>query len=190
MKRILGWTAFGIGLLILTFFRRYNGNVIPYPWIIYISGIICFIAGFFLLRKTPTNSANKLYEKAMVFINQLKENGERLTVDLDKCEIKENHYVQEPDAYRNASEFEIITATDLIYLYNKFNTQTSDSQVYQSVAIYKTIYKGKEQTFYSLTIAKDKVNLLFKFSAQKTTTIYIDKTDLNKYYFDTEFISK
>lgn len=189
-KRILAWTLFGIGLLILTFFRRYNGNVIPYPWLIYVSGILCFLIGFYLLRKTPTTTENKILEKAKALVKDLKENGEKLMVDLDACEIKENHYYQEPDNFKNATDIELVTATDLVYLYNKFNSPPTDNQTLQSVAVFKTNYKGKDRTFYSPTIAKDKDNLLFKFLAQKKTTIYIDKNDSDKYYFDIEFINK
>jgi len=187
-KRILAWTLFGVGLLILTFFRRYNGNVIPYPWLIYVSGILCFLFGFFLLRKTPTTNQNNIMERAKAFVNDLKENGEKLTVNLDNCEIKENHYYQEPDNFKNASDLELVTANDLIYLYNKFNYVPTDNQTYQSVAVFKTNYKGQERTFYSPTISKDKDNLLFKFGAQKTTTLYIDKSDSEKYYFDISFV--
>jgi hypothetical protein len=187
-KRILAWILFGIGILILAFFRNYTGNVIPYPWLIYVSGILCFLIGFFLLRKTPTIDQNKIMEKAKAFINDLKTNGEKLKVDLENCEIKENHYYEEQDHFKNASDIELLTAKDLIYLYNKLNYTPSDNQTYQSVVIFKTNYKGKDRTFYSPTIPKDKNNLLFKFGEQKTTTIYIDTNDSDKYYFDISFV--
>jgi len=140
-KRILAWVSFGAGVIILAFFRNYHGTVIPYPWLIYVFGILCFICGFLLLRKTPTANENKMYEKAKAFINDLKENGDRLAVELNNCEIKENHYYQEPDNFKNASDMELATAMDLIYLYNKLNIPPTDNQTYQSVAVFKQITK-------------------------------------------------
>src|ERR1043165_1779869 len=95
LRRISGWVTFAAGLLILTFFRRYNSNVIPYPWLFYVSGILCFLIGFFLLRRTPTVDQNKILEKAKALIKDLKENGDRLLIDLGDCEIRENHYYEE-----------------------------------------------------------------------------------------------
>ena len=186
-KRTLAWISFVIGVFIIAFFRHYNGSVVPHPWLFYVSGLICFIVGFVFLRTTPTVNENKMLERANGVVNDLKQNGNKIIVDLDKCEIKENNYYEEPDYYKNATDFELMTAMDYVYLYNKYNTPNA-GQVDQTVAVYKTDYRGKELTFYSPTMAKDRDNLLFKFSIKKTTTIYVDKSDPTKYYFDVEFV--
>jgi hypothetical protein len=187
IKRILGWASFGIGLLILTFFRKYTGHIIPYPWVFYSAGLIFFLAGFIFLRKIPTVTASKILEKANALIKDLRDNGNKVTVDLNLCEIKVNHYTEQPDNFKSATDLELFTAMDLVYFYNKIHNPTPNGQIYQSVAVYKTSYNGKPKTFYSPTIPLDKDNLLFKFGIQKTTTIYVDKNDSNKYYFDIGF---
>ncbi len=190
IKRILAWASFVIGSLILTFFRNYEGHVVPYPWLFYLAGIVFFILGFLLLRKTPTVKENEVIEKANQLITNLKTNGHKIMIDLDSCVVKENKYFEEPDYYKNTSNLELFTAMDMIYLYHKFKTQASDNRKHQSVAIYNTVYQGKEQKFISPVIPNDRSHLLILFSIQKTTSLYIDKNNPDNYYFDMEFALK
>ncbi|HEX8514552.1 MAG TPA: hypothetical protein VF868_00025 [Bacteroidia bacterium] len=188
IKRLLAWTFFAIGFIILTFFRNYKGNVIPYPWLIYVGGLLCFIVGLILLLKNPKTPDNGLLLTVEKYIKNLKENGDRIKVDLNSCDLKQNDYFEEPDYYKNATEAELMLAADYVYFYNKLKYGRIDKHVYQTIATFTTNYKGKEMTFISPTIGKDKTNLLFKFSIKKDTTIYVDKIDPTKYYFDIDFV--
>jgi hypothetical protein len=186
--RLIAWTFFAIGFLILAFFRHYNGNVIPNPLLIYTAGLICFVIGLILLLKNPKTQDSGLLQTVEKQIKKLKENGDRIKVDLNLCELKQNDYFEEPDYYKNATEAELMLTADYIYLYNRLKYGRIDSHVYQTIATYTTNYKGKEIKFISPTIGKDKTNLLFKFDIKKDTTIYIDKNDPTKYYFDIDFV--
>jgi len=188
IKRLFAWIFFAIGFLIVAFFRNYKGNIIPYPWLIYFCGLACFIVGLIILLTSPKNSENNALAAAENYIKELKQNGNQLKVDLDLCELKQNDYYEETDYYKNASDAELMLAADYVYLYNKLKFQDAETHIYQTVAIYKTNFKGKETTFVSPTIRKDKTNLLFKFEIQKNTTIYVDKNDPAKYYFDIDFV--
>ena len=191
IKRILAWSLFGTGTLVLTFFKHYRGSIIPSPFLIWGAGIVCYIVGIVLLLKVPKVAEDKLHKKMRSLIGELKQNGNKLTVVLDDCEIKENNYIEAQDAYKDKTDLELMLTPNIVMMYNSSKAAaTKDKPILQTVAVYKTMYLGKEKTFYSPTIAKDKENLLFKFFAQKTTTIFIDKNNPDNYYFDVEFVDK
>ena len=150
-------------------------------------GLICFIIGLIILLTNPKTLDSGLVQTVEKYIKNLKEDGDRIKVDLNLCDLKQNDYFEEPDYYKNATEAELMLAADYVYLYNKFKYGSIDKHVYQTVVTYTANYKGKEMKFISPTIGKDKTNLLFKFSIKKDTTIYIDKDDSTKYYFDIDF---
>ena len=65
-----------------------------------------------------------------------------------------------------------------------FKRNKNNNEVKQSVVTAKI----NDFTFNSPILPFDKVKLLFEFDKQKSTNIYIDKTDKSKYYFDFDFL--
>src|ERR1700683_5063084 len=109
-KRILGYILCILGFIVILFFNRYLGNIIPYPKMILPIGGILLVVGSVLLGATPTYRQLKAEQKLKNSSNNLIENGEKIQVDLTQCEIKENDYseMRLPDGRGEAdlSDFE------------------------------------------------------------------------------------
>lgn len=183
-KRLLGWILIILGLLLYVFFKKYNGGLIPYPFLFYILGFAMIITGFILLRKTPKKHDILILEKAKKIKQDLIDNGDKIVVNLNDCEIKENHFYEEPDYSKNYSDFELLNFNEIIMYNEMFKRNKNNNEIKQSVITAKI----NDFTFNSPILPFDKVKLLFEFDKQKSTNIYIDKTDKSKYYFDFDFL--
>ena len=193
IKRIIAYIFFGLGLLTITFFKKYSGTIIPYPILFYLLGFVLFIVGIILLRKTPTVKEQKDTGKLNNEIRNLISQGMKVEIDLSKCIIKENNYVEEADKYNSGS---YITTLDLernIQAANILLGKSVDNagrvQVFQTVLVFTADLNGKTTKFVSRTLPFDRVNLMFKLDKQKETLLYVDKIDTSKYYFDLVFLS-
>jgi hypothetical protein len=187
-KRIIGWILIIVGILFYAFFKKYHGDLIPFPIIFYLIGFSMIIAGFFILRKTPKIEQIKLIEKAEKLKAELKANGQKIEVDLNDCEIKENHYFEKPDYSKNYTDFELINFYELAMFYETIKGTKNDSEIKQSVILTKIQLNGLEKKVRSSMLPYDRVKLMFSFNEQKKTYVYIDKSDSEKYYFDFEFL--
>jgi hypothetical protein len=189
MKRIIAVILIALGFVIITFFRGYNGSGVPYPFLFLFLGIISLLSGAYLFKDRKTLKEEKLNKQLKIHIDNLKAKGEKITVDLSKCEIIENDYTEEkelPDSYgyfnvgRDVKTFNALTGDSI--------RNTELVNVYQAVLVYKQEYNGKPQTFYSSIIAKDREAILFKMLIKKETTLYMSREE-NEYYFDVEFLN-
>lgn len=186
-KRIIGWILILVGMLFYAFFKKYTGAIIPYPIVFYLIGLAFIITGFIILRKTPKLKEINILEKAEALKKELKANGLKIEVDLDKCEIKENHYFEEPNSTKNYSDFELLNFSEMAHYYEMFSKRKSD-EIKQSVVIAKVQVNGQEKKILSPILPYDRIKLLFSFDKQKFTIVYIDHNDFERYYFDFEFI--
>jgi hypothetical protein len=190
-KRIIAIVLFLSGFFIYLFFYKYNGTLIPYSWAFYLLGLILWVTGIFLLRNSKSINNIKAIEQLKIIVNDLKNSGEKIVVDLSKCEIKENNYSEE----RPRDNYPVVVTPiftgdieffDGIYD-NRYNTKTVD--VNQSVLIYKHLHNGVEEKFISKVIPRTKEDLNFKFYLQKNTMLYVDKNNRKRYYFDLAFLN-
>ncbi|MFL5739205.1 MAG: hypothetical protein ACJ75B_03235 [Flavisolibacter sp.] len=94
-RKILAYFLFGLGFFAVIYFRRYSGQVIPYPYFFYIIGLVIILGGVLLLRSTTRTSAMHLLHQIERTIKDLKRKGERIEVKLYQCEIKEHTYTEE-----------------------------------------------------------------------------------------------
>lgn len=64
-------------------------------------------------------------------------------------------------------------------------------QIKQTVIIFykPNIRNGQTDKFISRVIPKDKITLSFYLDKQKQTTLYVDKTNKDHYYFDLDFLA-
>jgi hypothetical protein len=190
MRRILAYILFGTGLLAITYFGNYSGTLIANKSIFYFIGILCFLSGWIILRFAPKEKESTDKKQIREMINQLKENGEKIHVELSKCEVKSNDYSEEQDKFSTgilATSYENdIQAWNTVLGDEMANVKTVDT--YQSVLIYKHNYMRNDRTFISGIIPTEHTTLLFKLDNQKTTSIYVDKNDPTKYYFDLDFL--
>jgi hypothetical protein len=175
IKRILPYILFCCAFVSVTFFAI---------------GLLCFLAGWILLGSTNKLKDQAAKKEIRKMVDQLKENGDKIIVDLLKCEIKSNDYSEEQDRFTSG-----ILATSYESDIQAWNNLLGDEManvkmvdIYQTVLIYRHHYMSQDKTFISEIISTEHTTLLFKLDNQKTTFIYVDKQDSSKYYFDLDFL--
>ncbi len=178
IRRAFAFILICVGLILLIFFDRYTGSFIKKKGFILAGGLVSLImGGIILLSRTAREKfIARQYKKR---IDGLKNMGEKIKVDLSGCQIKSNAYSAEQDDVGLVGEqgFNVVDGDEMA------NVQSME--IYQSVLISKY---GAE-TFISSIIPLEHTTLLFKLDNQKTTFIYVDRSDRSKYYFDVEFLS-
>jgi len=193
-RRILAYFLFISGFLTVTFFKHYSGDLIPYPFLFWVLGLVLFAGGFLFLRYTPDSKELNIRKRLVETINGLKNNGERIQVDLSQCEIKEHNYMEEKDKYGHNNEFLTLNIEKEIQGWNILSgdgwRNVEQVQIRQSVLIYEkqNPRNGMVERFVTRVIPKDKVTLSFYLDKQKKTTLYVDKENRERYYFDLDFL--
>ena len=99
-KRYFAYVLFALGFVTVTFFRNYAGQNIPYPFVFWIAGALMYGYGLKLLYWTPNFREQKALNIRKNEIDDLITKGDKIAVDLDTCEIKENNYIFEKDKRR------------------------------------------------------------------------------------------
>jgi hypothetical protein len=195
-RRILAYFLFGLGFLTLTFFKHYTGELIPYPFLFWLIGLALFAGGFLFLRYTPDGKELEMRKKLVATIADLKNNGEKIQVDLSKCEIKEHSYSEEKQRYGRDNEFLTLSIEREIEGWNTLGggawRNVEQVQVRQSVLIYERQdpRSGVVEKFMTRVIPKDKITLSFYLDKQQHTSLYVDKGNRGRYYFDLDFLSE
>ncbi|HYV93510.1 MAG TPA: hypothetical protein VE978_17180 [Chitinophagales bacterium] len=181
MKRTLAYILFSIGLL--SYFVRlgYHSSFYLLPEISFAISTICILIALRLFATSRSTKEIRSANRYKEIIQVLKETGEKIKVDFSQCEVKSNDYSEERERYGPRTQYWNAMAGDAIR-----NTEVVD--VNQSVLIFKNNANGKEETFVSPVIYKDEITIKFLLSEKKETTLYIDKNDRSRYYFDLEFL--
>jgi hypothetical protein len=193
-KKIAAYALFILGFLTIIFFRHYAGQIIPYPSLFWLLGLAMFFVGYLLVRYTPSTKDQAARQHLRQMIVDLEANGEKITVDLTDCEIREHSYSEHRETYGRDSLFLSLTGGPGIqYLLNELEDETHGTgiaNITQCVLIfhYANARTGQTEKFISQVISKDKVSLSFYLDQQKATTLYVDKTDRSHYYFDCNFL--
>lgn len=191
LRRILAYILFGLGFITVTFFRNYKGSFISHEFLYWLVGLFFLLIGWAILRYTPPINEQLRKEQVAKMISDLKINGEKIKIELSKCELKSNDYSEEreipSDKALTTSYTNDMKAINILTGNEMDNVQIVN--VFQSILIYNNKYMGKTETFTSGIIPTEHTTLLFKIASQKTTFIYVDKLDRSKYYFDLEFLS-
>ena len=194
-RRILAYILFGLGFLTVTFFRKYSGELIPYPFLFWLLGLAMFWGGLLFLRYTPSTKEITVQKQIAAVINDLKENGEIIQVDLTQCELKEHNYIEEKERYGNKNELLTLDIEREIQGWNALGggsmRNVEQVQIKQTVIIFykPNIRSGQTEKFISRVIPKDKITFSFYLDKQKQTMLYVDKTNRESYYFDLDFLT-
>lgn len=194
-RRILAYLLFGLGFLTITFFRKYSGELIPYPFLFWLLGLAMFWGGLLFLRYTPSTKEVKVQKEIAAIINDLKDYGEKIQVDLTVCELKEHNYIEEKEKYGHTNELLTLDIEREIQAWNVIGggsmRNVEQVQINQTVIIFfkLNIRSGQTEKFISRVIPKDKITLSFYLDKQKLTTLYVDKTNRERYYFDLDFLT-
>jgi hypothetical protein len=167
--------AFMLGLIIIVVAVKtsvYNFYLVGTGiLLILISLVFYFMAG---------SSGNENQERK--WLAKLKSTGFKIPVDLTKCKIKSNSWIEEKDRYSNSR----------IAFWNQVGGDADKNlervENNHSVVEYECEFKGRKQIFLGLA-SKDETTLRILLELKKETTIYVDRDDVDNYYFDLEFIS-
>jgi len=175
IKRIIGYTLVVLGFVIFCFFRRYTRDSIPYSIVIFIVGAAILLIGAFIIFKGVSLKEQEPSKQFKKSIADLKENGEKIQVDLLKCGIKENDYsIERRD--RMASRYDI-------------DIKVKQVEMNQTILIFLHNHENIEEKFISPVIPRTGDDLRIKLYLTKTTYLYVDKNDRTKYYFDLDFLN-
>jgi hypothetical protein len=190
LNRIAAYTLFVLGVVTLTFFRHYTSTLIPYPWIFLLLGLGMFLAGYLLLRYPLTSKDKTTANKVRHMIDDLKANGEKIRVDFKDCHSRGHEYseaVENPESYLVG----LTGSGALTAVMNHLENPTGMRDIRQSVIIFQQANSrtGTTEKFLSPVIAKDEVSLSFYLDQQQRTTLYVDKSNRNLYYFDLDFLN-
>lgn len=149
-----------------------------------------FLAGYFLLRYLPPSknkpAANNIYH----MIDDLKANGEKIHVNFKDCVIRGHDYskaVENPESQLIG----VTGAGALTAVMNHLENPTGMRDVRQSVIVfsYANPKTGTTEKFVSPMIAKDDITVSFYLDTQQQTTLYVDKSNRDLYYFDLDFLN-
>ncbi len=192
LKRIIGLFLILLGAIVTLFFRHYTGTIIPSPWLCLLLGLASLFTGIYLVR-VSTNSEDKTARKKLYqSIAELKSTGERIEVDLRACSIRTSESLEpDPGKQIDLTMFYLIAPAGL-YPLAKFIKDRSEEVrgVLRSVIIfpYDNSRTGQTEKFIGPIILKDEVSLSFYLDRQQRTTLYVDKTNRSRYYFDLDFL--
>jgi hypothetical protein len=94
IKKFYGYSIAAIGLIGIVFFRYYAGSLIPHTTLWYILSIGLFLFGFYFAFSSK--SKKEITEiKNSWRIDKIKSTGEKIKLNFDDCEFKENNYYEE-----------------------------------------------------------------------------------------------
>jgi hypothetical protein len=171
----LGVAAFMLGLIIIVVAVKtsvYNVYLLGTGiLLIIISLVFYFMAG-----------SSRSDDQARKWLENLKSTGIKIPVDLTKCKIKSNTWVEERERYSNSR----------IAFWNEVGGD-ADKNIERvknnhSMIEYECEFKGRRQLFLG-SISKDETTLRILLELKRETIIYVDRDDPENYYFDLEFIS-
>jgi len=180
-----------LGFLTVTFFRHYSGHLIPYPFFFWSLGLTMFLFGYLLVRYIPSDRSQAAARQIRQLIGELKASGEKIKVDFKDCEILEHNYSEHKETYGRDSLFPSLAGGPSLNELDDETGGTGIANVCQSVILfsYPNERTGHPEKFMSQIISKDKITLSFYLDQQKQTTLYVDKSDRSRYYFDLDFLA-
>jgi len=194
-RRIAAYFFLGLGFLTITFFRHYKGELIPYPFLFWIAGFAMFWIAFLFMRYIPTSKAAKSRKLLNDSIDQLRSDGERLNIDFTACELREHSFIEERQRDDRTNKSLTLDIEREIQGWNAFARNPlgniDEVHVTQTFIVCRipNSRTGSTDTFISRGIPGDKVTLGFYLDRQKRTSLYVDKSDRRRYYFDLDFLA-
>ncbi|MBZ4190435.1 hypothetical protein [Niabella beijingensis] len=195
-RKILAGLLLGLGILTATFFKYYNGTVIPYRSVFLIAGMVMSVSGLLLFRSAPSAKEFREQQRLLKLLKDLKATGERIQVDLTACELKEHSFYEEKQRYGHENPLLSFGFEQDIQAWNALGGQgirnVKQVQTKQTVLLFErqNPMTGKTEKFISQIVPKDRVTLQFYLDQQKTTTLYVDRENRTLYYFDLDFLKE
>lgn len=115
-------------------------------------------------------------------MDEFKLRAEKIRVPLRECEVISNSHTEEMLRSHNHR----VQALDSLYDNGSSNIRKVD--ITQSRILFKAKSGTEEMTYASPVVEMDRTTLLLKLDLQNETTLYVDRNDAGKFYFDLEFL--
>jgi hypothetical protein len=185
-RRIIAYTLFVLAVVTVTWFHAYGAEPGASPLVFWMGGIILAWGGWTLLRWTAPAGFPDTPHTNYLKLEKFAKYVEKLPVDLSRCEIRSNDYTEFEDGFKEDApppEKQM-----QVQVWDDLSTGARMVDVHRSVLVYRHFYHGRNETFISPPIPLEKETLLFKLAMHNETTIYIDRRNRKRYYFDIEFL--
>ncbi len=175
LLKIPGYLFAAIGFLGLVFFRQYKGSVIPYPTLWLVACLLIGWLGAYLIVRSGYRSVLTKQRTDATRLQHLKKRGERIVLNPDNCEIKENNYYEEVIP-------ENTTARQIDALYDP-NRNYRQIHIKQSAIVYYYIKPERKIKMVSRPFDCSGNQLRGELD-QKKIMLYIDPSDPTNYAFE------
>jgi len=177
VKKISGYILIGIGLLGFLYFKNYKGETIPLPILWLILSLVIALTGAYLIVSAKMKKQDQKLEETKIKNLGIKENGERILIDLDNCEFKTGVASQ-----LNQETFSRVQMIDALYDPTRNHKGNNSSVTY---IIYKHKNGDTREKFVSQPFSIDDTTLKY-YVSQNKIALYVDRFDRTQYFFDIE----
>ena len=148
----------------------------------YIIGIVVLGFSVYVILKI-LEIRNKLLRKTHYdkWVKKIKLRGKKFQIDLMNCEIDTREETVEVDVgggYKSKT---------LDYMYDGRENIVRETKYFSEITFFIEV-NGIQKEYYSPIVNKDRVTLSFLLEKQKTTSLYISRTNSKDYYIDLEFL--
>ncbi|MGB4843349.1 MAG: hypothetical protein WBP16_02725 [Ferruginibacter sp.] len=176
LKKIIGYIFAAIGFIGFVFFKNYKGSTITYSTFWFILSIIIGVLGLYLIYFSKATNISKQEKINRQRLDKLKQNGEKIIITVDNCEIRENNYYEEvlPD---NSSRVQQIDA-----LYDP-NRNYEQNYIEQSAIIYYYNTSDKKQKMTSQSFPCN-ASRLINFVEHNRVTLFVNRFNKKDYAFE------
>ena len=178
MTRYLGLSLMIISFIGCIFFRHYSGDLISYPFLWYAAFTILGLTGLVLVYSSISKdraAAGDAYRQA---IEKAKATAQKIELELDKCEFKNgsfSHQIEDPDL----STLKQMLPHSLSVYMDTTKTET----LIRSYLIYNETASSGRRRYISHSFTVDQTTLQY-YVMTKKMTLYVDRFDAKKYFFE------
>lgn len=178
--RAIGYFILLLGILFLLFGVKLLNyfSITPISFFV-IAILFCIIGGVILWL---TNSEQDRIRRDRNRTKHLIENGVKIEIPLNKCEVKTNQYFEE-------IEKEITSQGNLILHLVDEAIDIPKLSAEQSVIIYRTEIKGESVSFHSEALFYNGKDLEKFIQHNYKVDVYYNPNDISDYFFDMQFYS-
>lgn len=176
LKKMTGYFFVIIGFLGFGFFENYKGSVIPLPAVWFYSSIAVGLFGIYLIDSAKSTKAFKQKKYKKELLDRLKQNGERILLTVENCEVRGNNYYEE---VLNGSSSQV-NQIDALYDPNRNYKQ---KYIEQSAIVYYYVYGDKKIRMTSESFPCN-AETLKGYVKSRMISIYINRADKSDYAFD------
>ena len=180
MKLFLAYVLAGIGSIACIFFYNYSGEIIPLKAVWLLISVVCTIYAVYQIIKYKSEKRVRLesYTADNTRIDKLKDNGERIRITLENCEVKTRTFTNET-TNTHVGDIQML---DGLYDDNRNFKSSEVQQTY--IVFHRRDATGNITKFTSKAFNTSAVQLRNYIDKRNGVNLYIDKKNPNNYFFD------